>query len=504
MIRVLFALALIVLSGIVSAESSTPPNIIIMLADDMGYGDVASQNPASKVPTPHIDGMAAQGMRFTDVHSPSAVCTPTRYGILTGTYCWRTALKSSVLWPWDRPLIAEDTLTLPAMLKEQGYATACIGKWHLGWNWATMDDTDIAQAIKPGVYDKDIRGKLGKQIDFTKPIGGGPTARGFDYYFGDDVPNFPPYCYIENDRTLGIPTVEKPKTMFGNPGLMLPDWDLTAVMPTITEKAVEYIRNAERDRPFFLYFPLTAPHTPIAPTDEFRGKSEAHRYGDFIMEVDWVVGQIQVALKASGQLENTLLIFTSDNGSPGRDGSNMAGGVSTVLKYGHNPSHIYRGTKADIWEGGHRVPFIAQWPGKIPEGQSSSELIGLQDLMATMATITGYDLPEGAAVDSRNVLPALLGEELDQPIRETLVHHSVGGMFAIRQGKWKYIQGQGSGGWSKDKTEADMKGQLYDLDADPGESRNLYKQEPEVVSELEAMLEGVKGSGNLQRQRHGL
>ncbi len=476
------------------AESSRP-NIIIILADDMGYGDVASQNPASKVPTPHIDAMATQGMRFTDAHSPSAVCTPTRYGILTGTYCWRTALKKSVLWPWDLPLIAEETLTLPAMLKEQGYATACIGKWHLGWDWSTKDGTDIKSAIEPGIYQKDVREKLGHKIDFTKPIGGGPTARGFDIYFGDDVPNFPPYCFIENDRTLGIPTVEKPKEMFGNPGLMLPDWDLTQVMPTITEKAVDYIRTADSDKPFFLYFPLTAPHTPIAPTDQFKGKSQAHHYGDFIMEVDWVVGQIQEALKESGQLDNTFLIFTSDNGSPGRDGSNMSGGVSTVRKYGHNPSHIYRGTKADIWEGGHRVPFIAQWPGRIPKGKHTSELIGLQDLMATIATVTGYDLPERVAVDSQNVLPALLGKDLDQPIRETLVHHSVNGMFAIRQGKWKYIQGQGSGGWSRDKTEANMPGQLYDLDADPGETTNLYTQEPEVAERLEGMLEGVKAKG---------
>ena len=479
-----------------------PPNIVVILADDMGFGDLACQNPDSKIPTPNLDRLASQGMRFRDAHSPSAVCTPTRYGILTGRYCWRGVLKESVLWAWDGPLIEPDRLTLPDMLKRRGYSTACVGKWHLGWDWPTHDGSKMNNVLPLGKWDREAREPFGEKVDFSKPIGGGPVTRGFDYYFGDDVPNFPPYCFIENDRVLDQPTEDKPKSMFGSPGPMAPGWDLTAVMPAITQRATEYIRaepgeapfNKTQDAPFFLYFPLTAPHTPIAPVERFHGKSAAGRYGDYVHEVDWTVGEIMRALEETRQADDTLLIFTSDNGSPARDGSNMAGKPRSVLKYGHNPSHIYRGIKADIWEGGHRVPFLVRWPGHVPAGETSSQLIAGVDIMATCAAVTGADLPENAAEDSYNMLDAFVAEA-DTPIREALVHHSINGMFSIRQGRWKLVDGRGSGGWTKTGAENAPPGQLYDMQADPEEENNLYEQHPEIVARMQALLERYKREG---------
>ncbi|UCD30664.1 MAG: arylsulfatase [Planctomycetota bacterium] len=465
------------------------PNIVFILADDMGYGDLACQNPETKIPTPNLDRLADEGMRFTDSHSPSAVCSPTRYGILTGRYCWRTRLKRGVLWCWDKPLIKPNRLTVGRMLKDSGYQTACIGKWHLGWDWP----------LKKG---KTINKKSsGESVDFTKPVGGGPTAVGFDYYFGDDVPNFPPYCYIENDRTLGSPTIMKPDSMYGIPGIMLKGWQLDAVMPAITKKAVAYIEGRAKDskgKPFFLYFPLTAPHTPIAPAKEFQGKSRAGAYGDYVFQVDHTVGEVLGALKRTGVVDNTLVIFTSDNGSPGRDGTEMGGKTNSVRRYDHNPSRPWRGIKADAWDGGHRVPFLARWPGRIPAGRISDELICHVDFMATVAAIIGKKLPADAGEDSYNLLSVLEGKWLDKPLREAVVHHSSAGLFCVRQGKWKLILGLGPGGFSgpirKPKPGEPM-GQLYDLSTDPGEQNNLYDAHPQVVKKLTDLLEGYKKTG---------
>ncbi|HUU90864.1 MAG TPA: arylsulfatase [Phycisphaerae bacterium] len=467
-----------------AAPARARPNVVFILADDMGYGDLACQNPNSQIPTPNLDALAKQGMRFTDAHSPSAVCTPTRYAVLTGRYCWRSQLKRGVLRPWGRPLIEPDRLTVPAMLRRHGYDTACIGKWHLGWDWRTAD----GEPVKVG--------SLGQGVDFTKPIADGPTTRGFDYYFGTAVPNYPPYCFIENDRTVGIPTKPKPKSMFGNPGPMLEGWDLVEILPALERKAVHFIesRAGQRPgRPFFLYMPLTAPHTPIAPAPEFRGKSRAGAYGDLVCQVDHVVGQVVAALDRNHLADDTLLIFTSDNGSPGRDGTDMSGPVNSVRRYGHNPSHIYRGIKADVWDGGHRVPFIARWPKHVPAGAANDEPICHVDLMGTLAAILGQDLPDDAGEDSYNILPALLGHKRDKPVREAIVHHSAGGMFAVRQGNWKLILGQGSGGWTRDgKGPDEPPGQLYDVAADPGEEKNLWRERPEVVERLTALLEQYK------------
>lgn len=480
-------------------EKDALPNIIIILADDLGYGDPQIYNPESKIPTPNIDQLAREGMRFTDAHSPSSVCTPTRYGLLTGRYAWRTELKKSVLWMWDKPLIGSDRLTIPKMLKEKNYNSACIGKWHLGWKWpSNIGDGYMNDTIPIGDYGFKGRNDLWKKIDFSKPLGGGPLEAGFDYYFGDDVPNFAPYVFFENKRLTKIPHRLKPEDIYGGPGPMSEGWKLEQVMPKITNRAVKYIEEQSRnDKPFFLYFALTAPHTPIAPADNFKGKSEAGPYGDFVHEVDWSVGQIVGALKKSGQLDNTLLIFTSDNGSPQRDGTKMGGPIGSVKKYGHNPSKPWRGMKADIWEGGHRVPFIVSWPGKIQANSTSNQVICLTDVIATVASFLGISNKADGIEDGFDISPILLGR--DQPIRTDIIHHSINGVFAIRKGEWKLIQGKDTGGFSNNlKIEGipvETNGQLYKMSEDPSEQNNLYSQYPDKVKELTVVLNQHKNSG---------
>ncbi len=472
------------------------PNIIIILADDMGYGDPEVYNAASKIPTPHINNLAKNGLRFTDAHSPSSVCSPTRYGLLTGQYAWRTALKKSVLWMWDRPLIDQNRITMPKMLKQYGYETACIGKWHLGWNWPNTEGQYVNSTIEIGDYGSKERIGLGEKIDFSKPLGGGPIGAGFDYYFGDDVPNFAPYAFFENDKLLSIPTMQKPKEMFGGDGPMVPGWDLTEVMPAITSKAVSYIeKSANKEAPFFLYFPLTAPHTPIAPHKEFIGSSKAGRYGDYVHQVDATVGAIVNALKQTGQLENTLIVFTSDNGSPQRDGTDMGGAVASVKAYNHDPSGGLKGLKSDIWEGGHRVPFIVSWPAKMGKGAISEQLIGINDLMATFKGLLENDDKEHYFEDSVDFSSVFL-KNTKESVREDLVHHSISGMFSIREGAWKLIEGQGSGGWSKDAdAESIADGQLYNLDNDVSETNNLYNEHPEIVKHLKEKLKRYRQQG---------
>ncbi len=483
--------AVVSCGGAEERQSTAMPNVVIILADDMGYGDVGCLNPDAKVSTPHLDRLAAEGMVFTDAHTPSAVCTPTRYGLLTGRYAWRTRLQGGVLWVWDRPLIEPGRLTLPRLLKRHGYATACIGKWHLGWEWPTDDGSRINDSVPDGVMARRKRILFGKKVDFTKKLGGGPLAAGFDHYFGDDVPNFPPYCFIEDDHVTQLPTSWKPDSMFGFPGPMVPGWRLSRVMPALTRHAVEYIRRARS--PFFLYLALTAPHTPIAPAAPFCGSSRAGAYGDYVQEVDWAVGQVMQALVERGLDRNTLVVFTSDNGSPGRDGTGMDGPLNSVLRYGHHPSYIFRGIKSDIWEGGHHVPFLARWPGHIPAGKKSDEVICLTDMMATCAALVGDTLPAGAGEDSYNLLPLFLGHPHEEPLREAIVHHSIDGSFSIRKGSWKLELCPGSGGWSLPNRKALKEGlpeiQLYDLSNDIEERINVASLHPEVVEELSQLLE---------------
>lgn len=479
---------LLLASGIQSCQQENAenqhPNIIVILADDLGYGDLSCYQLNSKVKTVHLDRLASQGMRFTDAHSSSAVCTPTRYGLLTGRYAWRTRLKNSVLWEWDPPLMEEE-FTLPQMLKENGYATAAVGKWHLGWNWPTLDGKSAEEAN-------------GENIDYSRAITGGPTDLGFDYYFGDDVPNFPPYTFIENDKVLEVPTVVKPDSLFGIPGKMAEGWRLDQVLPTITEKAVGVIHKAAKktDQPFFLYFSLTAPHTPIAPSADYKNKSEAGPYGDFVMEVDGAVGKIMTALEINQISENTLVIFLSDNGSPARDGTGYSGPIGSVISnFGHAANGALRGFKADIWEAGHRVPFVAHWPGKIEAGVTNDQTICSIDIMATISSLINYPIPEGKAGDSYDISSLFYGKEAIGLSERPLVHHSLTGVFGIRQGPWKLILSDKSGGFSdnlhKEGYEIKTKGQLYNLSKDLSEKKNLYNHEPDLVDSLSIVLNSV-------------
>lgn len=487
------------------SKKTEHPNIVLILVDDMGYGDPQCYVPDSKIPTPNIDQLAAEGIRFTDAHSPSSVCTPTRYSILTGRYAWRTYLKSGVLGPYSKPLIEPDRLTIPKMLKEKGYTTALIGKWHLGMQWATKNGEELP-VLWERQYDISV-------IDHSKPISAGPLTAGFDYYFGVDVPNFAPYIFIENDKVLGDPSVEKPNDMFGIPGMMLPNWKLEDILPKLTDKAVAYINKCAKDKsgkPFFLQLTTTSPHTPIVPAKDFIGKSEAGPYGDLVHQTDYTIGEVLKALKRNKLEENTLVIFTSDNGSPARAGDphihgpkfQKPGSVETM--FGHNPNAPLRGMKTDIHEGGHRVPFIVKWPGKFKAEKVSNETICAIDIMATLAALADYKLPNSSAEDSYNLLPLLEGKNIGadsgkNTLREATVHHSVNGSFAIRKGKWKMIPQKGNGGWthaqSVKKAVDEPDGQLFNMDTDPAENNNLWEQHPEIVKELTELLEKYKNEG---------
>ncbi len=489
------------------SASATAPNIIIILADDLGYGDVGCYNASSKIPTPNLDRLAREGIRFTDAHAPDAVCTPSRYGLLTGRYCFRSRLKSGVLPPWGAPLIEPGRLTLPDMLRQRGYATACIGKWHLGWTWPTKDGALPTSTDGFG------------NIDFTKPLKDGPITRGFDYYFGVDLPNYPPYCFIENDRTAGIPSLSAPlqRGGFNRPGPMVPGWNLTNILPEVTVHATRYLTDAAKiSKPFFLFFALTAPHYPIVPTTEFRGRSQAGDYGDYVAQVDGTVGEILQTLARTGLATNTLVIFTSDNGPEVREIE--PGAYDRIERYRHWSMEGLRGAKRDLWEGGHRVPFIARWPDHIPAEKVSSETICEVDFMATFARLLNINLPPNAGEDSYNILPALLGEPLEHHIREATILHGGNGAFAIRQGNWVLIDAptgdanagkkhEGEPEWFKRQRgyESDtLPGELYRLDEDLAEGGNLYAKNPEVVRHLKALLKKYKSSGRStgDRQHH--
>ncbi|MCK4879775.1 MAG: arylsulfatase [Bacteroidales bacterium] len=471
----IFTLGMITLTLSCTRHSDkTAPHIIYILADDMGYGDVSAMNPEAAWETKHIDRIAREGIRFTDAHTGSAVCTPTRYGVLTGRYSWRTRLKEGVLWSWDEPLIQQGETTVGSLLQEKGYTTACIGKWHLGLGWQY-------HAEKPD------------SADFAKPVRGGPITTGFDYFFGITASlDIPPYVYIENDRPTMVPlkyTRDTSEYGWWRSGLTGDDFVHEEVLPVLTQKAVAFIDNhmtGKPDDPFFLYFPLPAPHTPILPTDQFRGKSGTNPYGDFVLQVDHTVGQILQSLEAHGIADNTLIIFTSDNGCA------PSANFPELARHSHNPSYRFRGHKADIYEGGHRVPFVARWPGHIKPGGENHQVICLTDLLATVAEITGATTEPSTGVDSYSLLSALLGET-DQPVREATVHHSVNGSYAIRKGPWKLILCPGSGGWSDPRPESPgidklPPFQLYNLDQDIGETGNLLEQYPEVVEELTTLL----------------
>jgi arylsulfatase A-like enzyme len=472
------------------------PNIVYILADDLGYGDLGCYNKESKIPTPNLDRLAGDGMRFTDSHAPTSVCTPTRYALLTGRYSWRSRLQHDVLGPWGETLIAADRLTVPGLLKRHGYTTICLGKWHLGWKWPTKDS-------RPPQSGAD---RL-SNVDFTRPVAEGPITRGFDMYFGVDLPNYPPYCFIDNDRTVGIPSLPN-RPEYNRPGPMVPGWDWVQILPELTRRAVRAIDEsaaATPRKPFFLYFALTAPHYPVVPAPEFPGKSGAGAYGDFVVQVDWVVGQVLDALRLSGRADDTLVIFTSDNG-PEITGEVKPGVYDRVQQDGHYSMGPLRGAKRDAWEGGHRVPFLARWPGKITAGATSDETIAHVDLMATVAALLGTTLPENAGEDSYNILPVLFGDPHRTPLREATVHHSASGKFAIRKGDWVLIDAP-SGDDNRKRGEPDwfkkergyaphqQPGELFNMRHDLPERRNLYAEQPDVVRTLKELLEKYKRDG---------
>jgi arylsulfatase A-like enzyme len=478
-----------------------PPNVVYVLADDLGYGDLGCYNDESQIPTPNLDRLAAEGRRFTDAHAPSAVCTPTRYSVLTGRYCRRTDLDSGVLWPWDPPLIDADRLTVPEFLGERGYETACVGKWHLGWDWATDDDRPASGDAAPGEYAAAERGERAEHVDFDAPVRGGPTDRGFDRYFGDDVPNFPPYTYVEDDRVVERPSAEQPDGMEGIDGPAAPGWTLEQVMPDITARAVEFVEESA-DEPFFLYVPLTAPHTPVVPAKRFQGQSDAGTYGDYVCEVDWAVGQVLDALERRGIADDTLVVFTSDNGPEHLDGHPDANAYDRVREHGHASMGGWRGIKRDLWEGGHRVPFVARWPGEVPAGTDCDETICQTDLFRTLASVLDADLPADAAGDSYDVLPALRGTTGDEPIHDATVYHAIDGSLAVRVGDWVFSDAEsadmnGEPDWFRDERGdgEDGPGLLYDLSADPEQRENLHDDRPDVAADLRETLARIETAG---------
>ena len=439
----------------VLASAADKPNIVFLMCDDLGYGDVNCMSPDTcQIDTPGADALAAEGMIFTDAHSGSSVCTPTRYGLMTGRYSWRTTLQKGVVTGFQPCLIAKDRPTVAGFLKTQGYDTAIIGKWHLNFQYLNPDSGEAYTA------------KQHKLPPVGAKIPDGPIHRGFDYFLGfHHARNMK--AVIKDDRVIEHD-------------------DEINMLPRLTQASTEYIDSrAKNDKPFFLYIPLGSPHTPILPSADWQGKSVLGKYGDFVMQTDNVVTEVSAALKRNGFHDNTLFIFTSDNGC------SKAAGIPALAAKGHIVSAHLRGSKADIWDGGHRVPFIARWPGKIQPDSTSDQLICLTDLFATTAQILNTDLPAGSCEDSVSFLPAFSGQPI-QSSRAGVVHHSYSGHFAYRLGDWKLLLARGSGGWSSPK-EAQVgsdrpKAQLYNLAEDVGEQKNLYLKETEVARKLLSQL----------------
>ena len=468
------------------------PNIIIVLADDQGFGDVTANNPDSKIATPNLDRLAREGMRFTDAHTSSGVCTPTRYSLLTGRYHWRTRLQSGVLGGFSLPLIAKDRLTLASLLKQHGYHTACIGKWHLGMNWPLKDGR---HADDGGDFSKPFKDV--NAVDYTAPIQDGPVDRGFDHYYGISASlDMFPFVWIKDRLPTEIATTEKTFLRKGPAG---EQFEAIDVQTGITDRLIAYIgeraADAKKGSPFFAYVPLAAPHTPIVPTSEFQGSSGINPYADFVKQVDADIGRVLTALAEQGLDQDTLIVFTSDNGcSP-------AANIEELHAAGHRPNHIFRGHKADLYEGGHRVPFLARWPAKVKAGAVCDQLIGQLDFMATFADLLGAELPASAGEDSVSFLPALLGrQDAAASARTSIISQSINGSFAIRDGAWKLALCPGSGGWSAPRPGRDdhtglPEFQLYDLASDPSETTNLMAQHPERVATMKAAMEKAIAQG---------
>lgn len=458
------------------------PNVIFILADDMGYGDVRGLNPDSGTPTINLDLLLKQGMHFTDAHANAAVCTPTRYGLLTGRYAFRTRLKSGVLVGYDPPLLAPDRLTLGGLFSKVNYHTAAIGKWHLGLDWPkkNLDQPLLVgdQWSNPGT----------ENVDYGGHIGGGPAERGFDYsYIIPSSLDIAPYCYISNGKltkpiTSKIDFENSQRGVFWRASDLQQDFKLEETLEHLTTVAIDYIeeQSTDKENPFFLYLPLTAPHTPWLPNEAARGKSEAGVYGDFVVQVDQSVGAIMQKLEELGIEEETLIVFTSDNGAHWTP--------EDKEQFAHRANHIFRGMKSDALEGGHRVPFIVRWPGNVTAGTSNSEIVSMTDMMSTFAELTNQQIE---TEDSNSILKLMLKEQGFNP-REYTINHGINGTFAVRKGKWKLIDSKGSGGWTDNGKNAVHDMQLYDLDQDIREEHNLVDDHPELVKELKNIIDEYK------------
>lgn len=445
------------------------PNIVYIICDDLGYGDVQVLNPdRGKIATPNIDKLASEGMTFTDAHSASSVCTPTRYALLTGRYAWRTSLQKGVLGGGKvhEPLIAEDRLTVPALLKKSGYNTACIGKWHLGFQFVDENDNEINISRDGKSYG----------VPMGTKVLNGPITRGFDTYFG-------------------FHHSAKMETVI-NDDKVIDEMPVIRMLETLGDKACNYIvEKSQNSDPFFLYLALNSPHSPVVPSEKWQGKSGLGSYGDFVMETDHIVGRVLNTLIDYGIEKNTLVFVTSDNGCS----YPAAKGEELESEYGHFPSAQYRGSKSDIWEGGHRIPFFAKWPAEIIPNTINNELISLNNLMATCADITDSEIPVNAGEDSFSILPLLM-EQTNSYNQDAVVHHSINGKFSIRKGKWKLEFCPGSGGWTNPKDgKAREQGlpeiQLYDLEKDPEEKNNVYEEHLDLVEKLKTELEGIVTNG---------
>jgi arylsulfatase A len=483
----------ILLAATTLALPAAPPNILLLYADDLGFGDLGCFNPGSKIPTPQLDKLASQGMRFTDAHSSSGICTPSRYAMLTGRHHWRDF--HGIVNAFGKSVFKPERLTLPEMLQAEGYKTAAIGKWHLGWDWDAIR--------KPGAKKNGI---APEDFDWSKSIPDGPLAHGFDHYFGDTVINFPPYCWIEDDKVVTAPdTMMDPKKWKAikeggwecRPGPMVSGWDPYQNIPETTRRGVEYIKaQKDSEKPFFLYFAYPSPHAPIIPNDEFDGKSKAGPYGDFVHETDHSIGQLLKALEDSGQADHTVVIFSADNGPEKY-------AYARDEKTGHWSSYPLRGLKRDIYEGGHRVPTIIKWPGVTKPGVVSDALVSQIDFMATIAAALGHELPADAAEDSHNQLPVLKGETAS--VRSTLIHNTNKDRYAIRDGDWLLVDapsGYVSGAnkeWEKRrgyKPEDKTPVKLYNLRTDLAQQHNLAAEHPEIVTKMQALLAKIREQGH--------
>ena len=491
-----------------SAQAADEPNIVLILADDLGYGDVKCYNLESKVPTPNLDQLASEGMRFTDAHSASTVCTPTRYSVLTGRMAFRTGMRGVFTGVGGPCMIEEGRLTLPQMLREKGYATACFGKWHVGMTFFDKDGKPINKNGLDAV----------RRIDYSRSVPDAPIHRGFDQFFG--TVSCPTtdwlYAYVDGDRIPVPPTgiVDRtplPKHAYSRdnrPGMIAPGFDLERVDLVFLEKSQRFLEEHVKkspDKPFFLFHSAQGVHLPSFPADEFKGKTKAGPHGDFIFELDHVVGTLMNTLDRLGVAENTLVMFTSDNGPETTTTIHMR------ADQGHDGARPWRGMKRDQWEGGHRVPFIARWSGKIQPGSTSDQTLSLTDILATCAAIVGADLPAGAAEDSYDMLPVLLGKQGEKPVRRFTLQQTISLALSIRRGSWKYLDHKGSGGnrygrgrltqYALPEKAPDAPGQLYNLADDPGETDNLYFKRPKIVKELKTQLEEFKKSGRSAPRR---